>query len=488
MWGDTSFGLESSFGRELAGQSGRFVTDSAVGLGQIRDGYSLITTLDTNIQKFAEEAARSSGAQFMAEAVSVIVMQPHTGEIIAMAQYPSFDNNQPDDVSRVTDPFMREFLMQLDRNEQIRRLSPAWNNFALSSSFEPGSIFKSLVAAAAYEEGVVSRHSTFFCGGGKMIVDDWIPCWVYPHGQHGVVTLEEAIAVSCNVAFMDIAAAMGPEMFHRYQQYFGFGERTGIDLPGEAAFAPLVFGLNDLRIQAQLATSGFGQGSNSTAIQNITAFASLINGGYLMQPFVVAQIVDSDGNVVYEQEPTVMRNILSRHTSDTVREMMISTVTMGTGVTVGIEGYSIAGKTGTAQQGRREDGINSVSFMGYFPAEAPRYITLVFIHRTAEFVTGFTTANHISRELIENIIRYRGIQPDGQVNFAENVLAVRDGMQLWDMAGQDLVRTTILLNEIGLDYTVVGNGHTISHTIPRAGQHVTAGSRVFLYMSEPSDL
>ncbi|MCL2851919.1 MAG: penicillin-binding transpeptidase domain-containing protein [Defluviitaleaceae bacterium] len=493
--GDASFGLESSFGAELAGRSGRIPMGvPGVSPGdQVRDGYSLITTIDTTIQQFAEDTARSSGIEFEAEAVSVIVMNPNTGEIIAMAQYPSFDNNHPDDVTRVTNPFLREYLLQLDRNRQVRDMNTSWNNFALSSSFEPGSIFKTVVAAAAFEERVANLSSIYFCGGYKDIHGDIIPCWIFPltGGGHGTLTFEQALAVSCNVAFMDIAAEMGAEMFHRYLRYFGFGERTGIDLPGEASFAPLVYNLNDLRIPAQLATSGMGQGSNSTAIQNITAFASTINGGYLMQPFVVAQIVDSDGNVVYENRPTVQRNVLSRATSEVMREIMVSTVTpMGTGTAVMIEGYSIGGKTGTGQQGRREDNINSVSFMGYFPAENPMYITLVFIHRVPAdvFVQGRATATHASRELIENIIRYRGIQPDGRVNFADNLLISRDGIELADFAGLDLVRAVMHLNDIGLDYVVIGSGHIIERTIPQPGQRLTAGGRVFLYMEASDDL
>jgi len=489
--GDASFGIERAFGQELEGQSGRFVSGDTTGLaGQIRDGYSLVTTLDLTIQQFAEDAARSAGIEFEAEAVSVIVMNPHTGEVIAMAQYPSFDNNHPDDVSRVTNPFLSAFLQQLDRPMQVREMNNVWNNFSLLSSFEPGSIFKPIIAAAALEEGITSTSTLYFCGGGKWIHDDFIPCWIHAFGgSHGVMTLEEAIAVSCNVAIMDIAEKMGPERFHRYLRYFGFGERTGIDLP-EASFAPLVYSLNDLRIPVQLATSGMGQGSNSTAIQNITAFAAVINGGYLMRPFVVAQIVDANGNVVYENLPEVQRKILSNSTSDVFREMMVATVTpMGTGTDVGIAGYSIGGKTGTGQQGRREDGINSFSFIGYFPAENPQYITMVFIHRVPAEISRNrrVTANIVSRELIENIIRYRGIQPDGQVNFADNVLIARDGIELMDMTGFDLVRATTHLNNLGLDYEIVGNGNLIERTIPRAGQLVMPGGRIFLYMEENGD-
>ncbi|MCL2617887.1 MAG: penicillin-binding transpeptidase domain-containing protein [Defluviitaleaceae bacterium] len=494
MRGDSSFGLELSYGAELAGQSGRVPlgVPGADARDVVRDGHSLITTLDSSIQGFAEQAARQAGVDFLAEAVSVIVMNPHTAEIIAMAQYPSFDNNHPDDVTRITNPFMREYLMQLDRDMHTRHLNGVWNNFALSSSFEPGSIFKTVVAAAAYEERVVNRYSTFFCGGYKNIFGDVIPCWIFPltGGGHGVVNLEQALAVSCNVAFMDIAAAMGPEMFHRYLRDFGFGERTGIDLPGEASFAPLVYNLSDLRIPAQLATSGIGQGSNSTAIQNITAFAATINGGYLMRPFVVAQIVDSDGNVVYENNPSVQRSVVSNRTSDVVREMMVMAVSpIGTATAVMIDGYSVGGKTGTGQQGRREDGINSVSFIGYFPAENPMYITMVFVHRVPQDVSaaGGATATHASRELIENIIRYRGIQPDGRVNFAENLLVSREGLELPDLIGMDLVPATTFLNDIGLDFQIVGNGRIIARTIPNPGQRVTDGSRVFLVMQEGSD-
>lgn len=482
--GDASFGLENSFSQELEGRSGSFAVGAA--MGAIRHGYSLVTTLDSNIQQFAEQSARNAGINYGAEAVSIIVMQPHTGEIVAMAQYPSFDNNRPDYLGGLTSLSMRTELEELERSQQIQRLNAAWNNFSLSSSFEPGSIFKPMIAAAAYEEGLVDQNTIFFCPGYKIVAGERIPCWL-EHG-HGALNLSEVVAFSCNVGMMDIAELMGPEMFHRYMRYFGYGERTGIDLPGEASFAAITYTEQDLRNPVQLATSSMGQGSNSTAIQNIVAFASLINGGYIMKPFLVSQVVDAQGNLVYENTPVVMRSVVSRQTSDAFRNMMVQTVTPeGTGRAAIIEGYSIGGKTGTAQQGIRADNINSVSFISYFPAESPRYVVMVFIHRVSDFVMGDTAATPTSRELMERIIRYRGIQPDGGINFADNLLMAQDGFELMDMAGMELVRAAMFLNELGLDYDIIGNGFEVERTLPRPGQRVTPGSRIFLYAYEAQD-
>ena len=481
--GDSSFGLERAYAQELEGRSGRVGPYSA---GGIRHGYSLVTTLDSNIQQFAEQAARNAGIEYGAEAASVIVMNPHTGEVVAMAQYPSFDNNNPDQLDGLTSPSMREELYMLERNEQIVRLNTAWNNFALSSSFEPGSIFKPIIAAAAYEEGLINQHTTFFCPGYKIIAGERIPCW-HPPG-HGTINLTEAMAFSCNVAMMYIAEMMGPEMFHSYMRNFGYGARTGIDLPAEASFAAITYTEADLRNPVQLATSSIGQGSNSTAIQNITAFAALINGGYIVRPFVVSQVLDAQGSVVHRNTPEVMRSVISRSTSDTFRNMMVYTVTPeGTGRAAMIEGYSIAGKTGTGQQGIREENINSVSFISYFPAENPLYITMVFIHRLENFVMGQTAATPTSRTLMEQIIRYRGIQPDGGVNFATNPLLDQDGFELQDLQGMDLVQASRLMNELGLSYNIIGNGFTVERTLPIAGQRILPGSRVFLHVEEAED-
>lgn len=481
--GDAAWGLEHMYHSEMAGDPGRifrsFQSDAApIEDVPARDGHWLVTTIDSQIQRVAQRVVNDAAARFQAEFTSITIMNPNTGEILGMSQWPSFPLDAPDDGTRFTDPIAANFWDELSESEQNHHWQRTWQNFAISRSFEPGSTFKPIVMAAALEEGLISfETSRFYCNGVRTIADWDIPC--HNRNGHGSLSLQEALQVSCNIAMFDIIQVLGRDTFYRYRNDFGFGDFTGVDLPGEACVSsPLVmYTLNRLN-PVELATSSMGQGFNSTAIQMLNASAALINGGYIMRPYVVSQIIDAQGNVVNETQPSVVRNILSHRTSDTMRQAMHSVVSpYGTGRRAVIPGYSIGGKTGTGEQRGRDWVVTS--FVAYMPVENPQFIAMAIVYNPYNTsLTAGASAAYMIREVFEEIIRYRQLPPVG----AEQVTGILDfgGDMMPDFRGMELRDVTSTLNSMGVDYQISGRGARIAHHIPAAGQTVPRGTPVFL--------
>ncbi|MCL1999077.1 MAG: penicillin-binding transpeptidase domain-containing protein [Turicibacter sp.] len=483
--GDASWGLENFYARQLTGSPGRILRSfqaNTVPIEEIPpvDGNWLVTTLDSGIQRIAQNAATEAALRYGAEFAGVAVMNPNTGEILGMAQWPSFPLDAPDDGTRFTDPAISNFWNEMEAAEQLRHMNRTWPNFFLSRTFEQGSTFKPFVAAAAIEENIILPEiNRFYCEGVRTVADWEITCM----SVHGSLTLREALMVSCNIAMIDIAQAMGRDLFYQYRNDFGFGERTGIDLPGEEAVSSpaVMYTLSQLNT-VELATSSFGQGFNATAIQTLNAFAALINGGNLMRPFVVSQIIDSQGNIVTENRPTVLRNVISRETSDYLRTVLQDVMTpAGTGRTAMIEGYAIGGKTGTGEQGQRHGDWVVNSFLGYFPVENPQYLVMVVLFNPENvFLTASGSVGPILRDIFANIIEYKQIPPTGE--------EITTGILNWgvetmpDLSGMELRAATPILNSMGLDYHISSRGSVISHHIPSAGQPVPNNVPVFLYL------
>ncbi|MCL2699049.1 MAG: penicillin-binding transpeptidase domain-containing protein, partial [Defluviitaleaceae bacterium] len=336
--GDSSWGLELQYDLEMSGREGRTVRfydsrgNPVTEQMEPVDGYTLVTTLDTEIQRICEIAALSMGREFEAQNALVAVMDPNTGELLGMAQYPTFDLNDPANMSLFTNSrnlvdLLGNPIAQDGDDDFVNRFR-VWTNYGVSVTFEPGSIYKTMVVAAAIEENVISRHDRFFCGGGKQVLDRYIPCWIAEYGvTHGSQSITEVLANSCNVGMMDIVMSLERDRFYNKQRDFGFGGVTGIDLPGETSAANLLYsraGLNPV----ELATGSIGQGFNVTAIQAMSAFAATINGGYLMRPFVVSQVLNARGVVVSENRPTVTRKVVSHETSRFMREAMREVFTL----------------------------------------------------------------------------------------------------------------------------------------------------------------
>ena len=489
--GDATWGLERQYNAEMSGEPGRvirsFQTDSPGFIEDIpaRDGYWLVTTLDAGIQRIAQRAVENAAHRYQAEYTGIVIMQPYTGEILAMAQWPSFPLDAPDDGSRFTNPQVANSWDDMSPEEQINHMNRTWSNFFLSRTFEPGSIFKPFVMAAAYEEGLLSPSmSHFYCTGARMVPGWHLPIGCHNRHGHGSMTLIEALMVSCNIAMIDMVQDMGRDTFYRYRNDFGFGERTGIDLPGEEAVSSpaVMYTLNQLNA-VELATSSFGQGFNNTSIQAINAFAALINGGYVMRPYVVSQIVDAQGNVVHENTPSVVRNVLSQHTSDFMREAMQSVVSpYGTGRRAVIDGYTIGGKTGTGEQGVPRGDWVVTSFLGYMPVENPQFLAMAVVYNPADNqLTAGASAAPMLREVFEGIIQYRQLPPAGAEQTTGILLDVGREI-LPDFSGMELQEVAIILNNMGIDYMITGRGAIVSHHIPTAGQPTPRDTPIFLHL------
>lgn len=487
--GDAQWGLEGYYNSYMEGTPGRsFIlyngADSVVHQDyDAKDGDTIITTIDYNIQKIAEEVVAETAAEWSAKNVAAMVMDPYTGEIYAMAESHSFDLNNPNEIPEwETDTKYTENWDQLSSEEQLEYLNTMWKNFCVSDTYEPGSIFKPMLVAAALEEGVITPNSSFQCNGYTDIGGYRIKCHLV--SGHGNINVEQIMAQSCNMGVIQIANLLGADKFYEYQREFGFGDYTGIDLPGEAAGQ-----LHEKEAigPTELATMSFGQTFNCTSIQVIAAFSSLINGGNLVKPHVVSQIVDADGNVVLQNDTEVVRRVISEKTSAYMRTALKATVENGLAKKLQIDGYSIGCKTGTAEQGSRtNDDLWTLSNMSYFPAENPKYIVFTVINQPSDYVEGVQTPTPMTKKLIEGIIKYDNLEPtqpvEDEANLSQNkTVTVADYTDsvIFDVIGD--------LDGKELTYKVVGNGNTVVNQVPKGGTTVDVGSEVILYVQRSEE-
>ena len=404
-------GIELRYSHLLNGVPGRefgyFAADATLErtLRPPQNGHTIVSTIDFTIQNLVErrirefnEAHRDNYRAGEAGSLNtaVLVLDPNTGEILAMAAYPDFDLNNPRDLAR---HFAPEELAEKTEEQKLEELASIWRNFCINYSFEPGSTAKAFTIAMALETGVITGDELFHCSGSMQVGVHDIRCWL--RGGHGTQSVTDIMAFSCNVGFMQMGMKIGIEDFVRYQQIFGMGKYTGIDLPGETSVAGLMRSAEEMQI-VDLATNAFGQNFNLTMVQMATAFSSLINGGYYFRPFVVRQVVDEFDRVVQTNEPVIVRKTISHETSATVREHMEAVVDYGTGVEVYVLGVPVAGKTGTAEKLPRDQGNYLLSFIGYAPRENPQVVIYVIIDEpnVADQTQGF-----LVRELTRLIMR-----------------------------------------------------------------------------------
>ncbi len=487
--GDAQWGLEGYYNSYMEGTPGRsFIlyngADSVVHQDyDAKDGDTIITTIDYNIQKIAEEVVAETAAEWSAKNVAAMVMDPYTGEVYAMAESHSFDLNNPNEIPEwETDTKYTENWDQLSSEEQLEYLNTMWKNFCVSDTYEPGSIFKPMLVAAALEEGVITPNSSFQCNGYTDIGGYRIKCHLV--SGHGNINVEQIMAQSCNMGVIQIANLLGADKFYEYQREFGFGDYTGIDLPGEAAGQ---LHSKESIGPTELATMSFGQTFNCTSIQVIAAFSSLINGGNLVKPHVVSQIVDADGNVVLENDTEVVRRVISEKTSAYMRTALKATVENGLAKKLQIDGYSIGCKTGTAEQGSRtNDDLWALSNMSYFPAENPKYIVFTVINQPSDYAEGVQTPTPMTKKLIEGIIKYDNLEPtqpvEDEANLSQNkTVTVADYTDsvIFDVIGD--------LDGKELTYKVVGNGNTVVNQVPKGGTTVDVGSEVILYVQRSEE-
>ena len=434
-------GLENYYNDTLNGINGRqygyLNSDSNVEktIKNAVNGNTLVTTIDATIQSVAEkkiaefnEAYANSYRQGEGGAthIGVLIMNPNNGDVLAMAQYPNYDLSNPWDLSAY---YPEEEIAAMDEDAKLDALNKLWQNFCVTYTYEPGSTAKPFTVAAGLETGTISRNDTFYCDGYEQLSGFTVKCVAYNKGGHGMQTLEQTLMNSCNDALMQMSYRIGAANFSKYQQIFGFGQRTGIDLPGEARTDSLIY-TYDNTSQLSLATNSFGQNFNTTMIQLGSAFCSVINGGKLYQPRLVSKITDENGNVIQDMEPTLLRETISKTTSDTLKQYMYSTVTAGTGNTAKVDGYSMGGKTGTGQKIPR-DGINYlVSFIGFAPVDDPQLMIYCIVDEpNSPDQPHSSFAQNIVREILEEILPYMNIYPD------EETTGLHAG---WDITGTDV--------------------------------------------------
>lgn len=397
-------GLEVKYDEYLQGTNGKILTlTDARGIeienaGESRlepvNGYDLCLSLDYNIQMYCEQAAKKVCTKKSADSVSVIVMNPQNGELMAMVNYPEFDLNDPFTLVGDTGE-------SVSAEEKQKLLNKMWRNQCISDTYEPGSTFKIITAAAALEEGVVKLDDAFFCPGYKIVEDRRIRC--ARTTGHGAETFETGIMNSCNPVFMELGERLGAENFVGYFKQFGLLSKTNIDLPGEAG---TIMHKTENIGPVELATISFGQSFQITPIQLVTTVSSIINGGTRVIPHFGVSVQDADGNTVKTFSYETHENICTAETSETMRYLLEKVVSEGTGKNAKIEGFSIGGKTATSQTLPRSDHKYISSFLGFAPADNPQVLVLVVINNPQGIYYGGTIAAPVAKEIFENILPY----------------------------------------------------------------------------------
>ncbi|MCL1883632.1 MAG: penicillin-binding transpeptidase domain-containing protein [Defluviitaleaceae bacterium] len=488
--GGYSWGLEGFYSEELAGEQGRRTwVQGDTEIIPVRDGYTLVTTIDSDIQRLSQYHMNRALLAHPSRFAAMVVMDPFTGEILSMAQAPTFSLADPFNPDYFTAPDLVEIWNDLTYGERTTEVMSLWRNYHTSRSSEPGSVFKPFVMAAAIEEGVIIPGQYFTCEGTRVIFEMPVSCHNRYYGC-GRISLRTALYRSCNLAMVTINSNLGRDIFYRYRGYFGFGERTGIDLPGEECVSHHTVMYPWGRLHAvEMATSSMGQGFNATTMQLINGYAALINGGNLLRPFIVSQVVDANGNVVHENQPsTVVRRVISPETSDFIRTEMrfvvnnrdVSTLNP-TGRQSYIAGHTIGGKTGTAQQGVRANRDHNLTYVAFLPVENPQFLVLMTLDHI-EDDTRFAgdTVAPIMRDFFLDLIQLRNIQPTGATdNLAQELF----GTPMPDFSGQrltDAINAAPNLENGG--FHVSGGGTIISHTWPAPGNPMPESSPVIFYM------
>ena len=435
-----NYGLEQYYNSVLNGTNGReygyLNDDETLERTTIpaTDGYNIVSTIDGNIQQIVERyikdfndeytnAARSGNG---ARNVGCIIMDVNNGNVLAMAGYPVFDLNNPRDTSALIGSPMVNEKGNIDYEAEVisaenidtllsddaktyQNLNYLWKNFCISATYEPGSVAKPFTVAAGLESGKMSGNEYYTCNGQLHVGDHDIKCHNYKSGGDGTLSVQESIDTSCNVALLLMGKQIGKSTFLEYQEKFNFGLKTNIDLYGESRTSSLVFNTQSMG-DTELATSTFGQGYNVTMIQTIAAFASLINGGYYYEPHVVKQITAPDGSIVENISPRVLKQTVSASTSELIRQYCKGVVDNGTGKTARPAGYSIGGKTGTAETVPRDKINYVVSFMGYAPADNPQIAIYVVVDRpNAVFQDDAKFATRIVRNILTEVLPYMNI-------------------------------------------------------------------------------
>ena len=434
-----NWGIEQSYNEQLNGVNGRAYyyfneeLDQEQTVKEAKNGNSVVSTIDMQIQKIIEEKLNDFDSKIGSKVTNILVMNPQNGEILGMASSNPYDLNEPMDEKKLLSLYSQSEIDEMKAYTQEKEAEEAskeesgeesseetteqedkdtekkktiydafyelWRNAIISDTNEPGSTYKPFTVAAGLEEGILKGNETFYCDGYQKVGPHTIHC--SHRNGHGLITLSQSISLSCNDALMQIAEKEGKNVFAKYQRNFNFGKKTGIDLPGEAQTASLLHDAKDMTA-ADLATSSFGQSFNCSMIQMASAFSSSINGGYYYKPHVVKQLRSSSGEVVSNIEPTMVKQTISKETSDKLKKYMKETVESGTGTKAKMKDYSAGGKTGTAQKIPRSAGTYIVSFCGFAPVENPQVLVYVVID---EIQKESQTNTGLAVEVAKNVLK-----------------------------------------------------------------------------------
>lgn len=480
-------GLEMQYDETLTGVSGRVITAKNAQQGSMASAYettydatpgaSLVLTIDEVIQYYLEQSLSQAMVDTGAKYAYGIVMDVDTGAILGMTSKPDFDLNAPRVISNKT---LAETIDAItDETQKAQETGNAlyaqWRNRTISDTYEPGSVFKTIVAAAALEEGVVDLNTTYTCTGGIQVANHYQKCW--KPGGHGHEDLTHGLMNSCNPFFITIGQKLGKERFYKYFDAFGFTEKTGIDLPAEAnpVAGKTYHALENMGI-SELSSSSFGQTFQVSPIQMITAVNTLANGGKLMQPYVVDSMLDADGNVIQKTTPNLKRQVVSEKTASAVAGMMESVVSIGTGKNAYVAGYHVAGKTGTSEK-IGSPGAYIASFSGFAPANQPQISILVAIDEPVGAHGGGAVAAPIAGELLEKILTYLNIEPQYEDDEITNVSSVAPAL-----IGQSLADAKNAASKFTLK--VIGSGDKVLAQTPAAGQQMRKGGVLVVYTEE----
>lgn len=415
-------GIEYQYNSYLTGKPGREsgYYDNELNLIKktwpAEDGDTVISTIDIAVQTSVEKNIKKFNEEMGCENIGVIVMNPNNGEIYAMASNEGFDLNDPFSLSGylTSDELLEIADDERSKNDARDRM---WRNFCMLYTFEPGSTFKCITVAAALEEGVADESSTYWCGGLAELDNFKIHC----NARHETVTLQESLMRSCNMAMIDIAGKLGRTTFRSYQDRFGFGYKTGIDLPAEES--GILIDVQNLN-EVELATSSFGQGFNITMIQMAAAYSSIVNGGYYYTPHVVKKIINANGATVYEAKNTISARTVSKSTSEFIKKATLRTVEEGTAKPARVRGYLVGGKTGTAQKGIRAEGKYIVSFIGSVPADNPQVVIYVVIDEVHSdtLYNSSRPATELTSAILQEILPHLGLYPtEGEIDYGVDI-------------------------------------------------------------------
>ena len=483
-------GLELRYNSVLTGIPGRKIT-AVSGQGDSMpteyesvtnavQGTSLVTTLDETIQRYLEEGLDQSIRDTQAEYAYGIVMDVNTGAILAMSSKPDYNLNTPYEIT--SQAIKDEIDKLIDKKQKSEAETEAWfnqwKNRTISDTYEPGSVFKIITAAAALEENVWDLSKTYFCGGAIQVDDRRMHC---SHREgHGTQTFSQAFANSCNPFFIQLGLDMGVDNFYKYFEAFGFTEKTGIDLPAEE-IGNYHTPESMKQTKVQLASSAFGQSFTITPIQTITAVSAIANGGKLMQPYVVAKTLDPNGNVLTETKPVVKRQVVSEETADIITAMMQDVVTSGTGQNAYVAGYRVAGKTGTSEI-LEEPGEYIASFACFAPADDPQIAILIAVKKPVGQYYGSQVAAPVAADIMQKIMVYLNVEPIYTDEEAKNV-----DRNAANVVGSSVEKAKETLEKDGFNVKVIGSGETVVEQVPPSNQTISANGTVILYTEKNAE-